>query len=775
MCFHLKVNFSAYCKMERILVDIFDKYPLKPDFIKGFLTTDDNIDIKSIISHQFLRINVLFSSIWNYVYKTFPVKKDFMMFCDTYGYNESTIVSFDNQFLERILNFKSFFPLKLGLMTTCTIENITREYLNIIQQSKDIQYVEDFIKKKLSYRFDIPYSKNNIIHACIEGLNNKRIIETELPENMNIISRNIVESIKFTENDNIYLTDYEKIQYVIYHDYHFILKLLSSTVVLVDMDLDTDTEEEETINYILNNIIKTHDRNVLLLNSYSTIHDPCYTFDDITLDLYNILPKISPAFICFSNEVYPVYDPLAIDSKDSIYCLRAPFKNNESTDKYKKYNKYILNSLEDIPNINIEKYVILDKIINENTNTIKNNTHTDIPQLYVLDTVLDDTSKLFYNINSNAIVIHSEKQENQYYDIIIASKEDTFECIRQGSIPILVGESSLYIKNYINGIIVKDIDELNKTLRVLTENSNMLNIMKKGVQMFRKYILSDEFINLLWKHHLQSSCPLKSNNPKDNILLYLDFIVYYFLEHLQYLVSITQYQKTMNCVIIVDNRPNILSVIAVLFSLCNLNETWQCIFFTSKHGYDFYNKMLGDIATIVVLDELDTKKFHIDIYNNLLKSTSLWESLETFDKCLIIQDDGILLQKGISKFLQYDYVGAPWVDTACNEYIKNNINNELVGNGGFSLRSVSMMKQITETYVDEKQILFFNDINNVPEDVYFVRYLKKMNANVSPFTEALKFASEEIINMNSIGMHKVWSYHPAKNIKEFFKNQIPSR
>jgi hypothetical protein len=170
----------------------------------------------------------------------------------------------------------------------------------------------------------------------------------------------------------------------------------------------------------------------------------------------------------------------------------------------------------------------------------------------------------------------------------------------------------------------------------------------------------------------------------------------------------------------------------------------------------------------VHLPALDVTRFHIDVYNNILKSADFWKSIDA-EKTLIIQDDGVLLRTGIDKFLKYDYIGASWVDTDANEYIKNEVSNDLVGNGGFSLRTNKYMIQICEFFKKEKLWLFYKNLTQIPEDVYFVYGLKRIKDTIMPsYNTGIEFASEEICNKASLGLHKLWSYHHAETVFEFF-------
>jgi Protein of unknown function (DUF5672) len=94
-----------------------------------------------------------------------------------------------------------------------------------------------------------------------------------------------------------------------------------------------------------------------------------------------------------------------------------------------------------------------------------------------------------------------------------------------------------------------------------------------------------------------------------------------------------------------------------------------------------------------------------DDYSRLLMSPDFWRFVNA-DQALVFQTDSVLCSLSpwrIDDFLQYDYIGAPWMVP---------MHGLDVGNGGLSLRNVSLMLDITETYrpgLDEH------------EDVYFAR------------------------------------------------------
>ena len=105
---------------------------------------------------------------------------------------------------------------------------------------------------------------------------------------------------------------------------------------------------------------------------------------------------------------------------------------------------------------------------------------------------------------------------------------------------------------------------------------------------------------------------------------------------------------------------------------------------------------------------------------------------------LIFQTDSIILPKNkllINDFLQYDYVGAPWVS------------NNKVGNGGLSLRRKSKMLEIIQNkgYIPGH------------EDAYFVLN-HNVKCNIPDYTIAKYFSIETMYNDTAFGIHKCWGH-----------------
>ena len=270
-----------------------------------------------------------------------------------------------------------------------------------------------------------------------------------------------------------------------------------------------------------------------------------------------------------------------------------------------------------------------------------------------------------------------------------------------------------------------------------------------------------------WKSHTKYSCPIKGKHAINNNLLYIDFIYKYIEKHSKKIESYESPKSSNRLILIVDNRENDLSVMSCQAAMIN-TEGWHCRVITSQAAVAYYKDKLphAQVVSNLLLD----KSFDIDIYNDILEDLGMWRGLKEdgYDHVMIIQDDGVLVRKGVERFLQYSYVGAPWADIPDNVYIKTSITDNMVGNGGFSLRKVEDMIKVLVAHGHEKLQTFYNNVNRIPEDVFFVKYLTKLGANFPSREQASFFSMEQIINPNCLGFHKFWNYHPYSEVKQLF-------
>jgi hypothetical protein len=155
----------------------------------------------------------------------------------------------------------------------------------------------------------------------------------------------------------------------------------------------------------------------------------------------------------------------------------------------------------------------------------------------------------------------------------------------------------------------------------------------------------------------------------------------------------------------------------------------------------------------------------------LFSSKYFWNNLYG-EKILIYQEDACIFNSNINDFLKYDYIGAPWPLT-------QNDNDFCVGNGGFSLRSKSVMLSVINTISIENTkynshtLEYIKNSNSTipPEDVYFSKNIIDFKLGiVAPHDIAQTFSMETIYNENSLGGH---NFHICtKNWKQHMYNKV---
>jgi hypothetical protein len=139
----------------------------------------------------------------------------------------------------------------------------------------------------------------------------------------------------------------------------------------------------------------------------------------------------------------------------------------------------------------------------------------------------------------------------------------------------------------------------------------------------------------------------------------------------------------------------------------------------------------------------------------LLTNATFWKRVRG-EKILFFQIDSVMCSTSphkVTDFLQYDYIGGPWVGS-WYRYDEN----YLVGNGGFSLRTRSKILALLA-------ILKYND--SVPEDVWYSQNLHRVNGLIPSIDIAKTFAVESLYYDRPVGVHHFpWSCEFFINLSE---------
>lgn len=188
-----------------------------------------------------------------------------------------------------------------------------------------------------------------------------------------------------------------------------------------------------------------------------------------------------------------------------------------------------------------------------------------------------------------------------------------------------------------------------------------------------------------------------------------------------------------------------------------LGDQWSHTIVCGQLNYMYMKKICNEISPNINVILTSYQNLNQSTYSIFLSSIEFWNMFHG-NKILIYQEDSIIFKPGINKFLEYDYVGAPWLSN-------QNDTVNLVGNGGFSLRSKDIMLKTINTL----NIHFVNPNSSTlsymhscklsicPEDVYFCKTIEDYNlGNIPTSTIASEFSSECFLNYDSLGGHNFW-------------------
>ena len=202
-----------------------------------------------------------------------------------------------------------------------------------------------------------------------------------------------------------------------------------------------------------------------------------------------------------------------------------------------------------------------------------------------------------------------------------------------------------------------------------------------------------------------------------------------------------------------------------------LGNNWSFSVICGNKNYDFLQKMISEMSANIKLIKYNRDNIDKNSYSEVLASKEFWSKL-VGEKILIYQEDTCIFRYNIDEFMEWDYIGAPWP-------ITKNTNSKLVGNGGLSLRSKSVMLKVIDkidilkTQYNTSTFEFMKkwELKIPPEDVYFSKNIIDFNlGKVADWTIANKFCIESIPHPNPFGGHKFWIAN--KNWKRFLYKKI---
>jgi hypothetical protein len=262
-----------------------------------------------------------------------------------------------------------------------------------------------------------------------------------------------------------------------------------------------------------------------------------------------------------------------------------------------------------------------------------------------------------------------------------------------------------------------------------------------------KYIL-----NNFYKQIKNTSLVLEKGNKME--FRYLCYKFNYFMKFVP--LPIIK-QKNFYEAVFIEFRilPNIEFIIRN--AIYKLGSNWSFTIVCGNDNISFIKNIVKEIERNIRIICLSCNNLSHAQYSNLLITKDFWEMFYG-DKILIYQEDSLIFHSNILPFLNYDFIGAP--------FLKNsNDTPNCVGNGGLSLRTKYKMLEVIDK-CDLKDIklnsstLSYMKLKNLtepPEDVFFSKNMQELNiGDVSNWDTAFKFSSEQVFNSNSFGGHQYW-------------------
>ena len=178
--------------------------------------------------------------------------------------------------------------------------------------------------------------------------------------------------------------------------------------------------------------------------------------------------------------------------------------------------------------------------------------------------------------------------------------------------------------------------------------------------------------------------------------------------------------------------------------LTNLDERWDFLIVCGLLNKDFLIDLIEtnfkEHTHRITIHQLNIENFSNREYSNFMTESFLYELIPT-ETFITFQLDTLISAKYkdyVYDFIQYDYVGAPWLIVW---------ENEPVGNGGLSLRKKSVILNVIKNSNSEEKA--------ANEDIFFS---EKILTNKPSVEVAKLFSVETIFSEKSFGIHSCYKH-----------------
>lgn len=178
--------------------------------------------------------------------------------------------------------------------------------------------------------------------------------------------------------------------------------------------------------------------------------------------------------------------------------------------------------------------------------------------------------------------------------------------------------------------------------------------------------------------------------------------------------------------------------------------------------------VIREMHPSLLFTEMDAHWFRdIRAYNRLVLSSFFYKQFHEYKYMLIYQPDAYVFKDELLQWVAkgYDYIGAPWIPNShkyegkwgrsylnfrrwwSHHILRKSVcstdRHYRVGNGGFSLRKISRMIEVTSQYNNEIEYYLRTQKKFWGEDVFLCIYLReRAGLKIPSWEEALAFAFE---------------------------------
>jgi len=205
---------------------------------------------------------------------------------------------------------------------------------------------------------------------------------------------------------------------------------------------------------------------------------------------------------------------------------------------------------------------------------------------------------------------------------------------------------------------------------------------------------------------------------------------------------------------------------------------WGLQVFCSRTNIAQVQTVLHDFKDIILtlVDEIDYVGPSWDFTPNsawlqyFMISEGFWQAV-VGKKVLVFQTDTLLCRHsyGLRDFIDFDYIGAPWSGgiLATN----NNGRGGYAGNGGLSIRNVTLMLECTRSSMFRDRLITRHRARKYlsNEDLLFgMCLLSHPQAKLPSREEAMRFSVETLYFDRPLGFHAIWRHLEEDQIQHIF-------